>query len=218
MPADNARSHDTHSLNTELLVVLRDFDTDQLQGQPPNSHLDDWLQEVADAPEDSPLQAENSVRASIKQLFRKRNCLTMARPAGRKTTNVTATALSPDFMDDLDAVKTFIWDNIQPLKANDAELGGPAFAQLVESSVQLVNDGTPLLLTRLGTLARDFNLKLSKACISAYVQKKEEMGMAADLQMLGKYHEDAKQAAVLKLRAVRLYTYSTMTIVTLSRE
>jgi hypothetical protein len=203
--ADQSRSQDTRSLNTQLLVVLRDFDKEQLEGKQPNDHLNEWLEEVPNAPKDSALQEQNKVRASIKNLFRKRNCLTIARP-GRKTTGVIQGVVSPEFLDDLDEVKLFIQQNIQPIAQNGVDLDGDAFASLVENSVNLVNEGTPLLVSRLASLARDFNSRLVQKCMESYTRHTNARGPARNLSMLNAIHEVAKEASMQELKKVRFAT------------
>lgn len=93
--ADSSAIGDMEALNVRLLMLLRDFDREQLQGQKPNQHLEDWLKEEQVEGPDPTLENQNSIRYAIKRLFRTRDCLTMSPPSG-STTNVAGRKLDQD--------------------------------------------------------------------------------------------------------------------------
>lgn len=203
--ADASRKDDLKALNAQLLFLLRDFDTDQLQGKSPSSYLSEWLSEVKNDSKDALIAEQNSVRASIKKLFHKWDCLTMA-PPSRKTTNITERELDPEFKDDLVALKTYIHKRIKPITVNDRPLNGPGLADFIKQAVSRVNEGTPLLLSVVETLARQRNEEMIKTCVDQYAEGIGGIGVIDSLPMFEKAHTQAAQAARTQLQAVRIHS------------
>lgn len=199
--SDASRHDDLKALNTHLLFLLRDFDTDQLKGKSPTAYLSEWLSEVKNASEDPTLTEQNNTRASVKALFHKWDCLTMA-PPGRKTTNITERELDEEFKADLETLKKFIKQKIKPISVNDHPLNGPELADFVKQAVTKVNDGTPLLVSVVQSLARQRNQEMITVCADKYAEAIGELGVIDSLQMFERAHIQALQSARTELQAV----------------
>jgi hypothetical protein len=95
--AEYAKSEYAKALNVRLIMLLRDFDKDQLGGQTPSAHLEEWLKEEPLTGQNPTLENQNNVRRAIKRLFRQRDCFTMSPPSA-STTNVAGRHLHEEFM------------------------------------------------------------------------------------------------------------------------
>lgn len=200
--ADKSRHDDLKALNTQLLFLLRDFDTDQLKGKSPKAYLSEWLAEEKNDEGDPTLTEQNNVRSSIKHLFHKWTCLTMA-PPGRKTTNITERELDGEFQNDLQVLKTFIHKQIEPITVNEKPLNGPELAEFISQAVTRVNEGTPLLVSVVQSLARQRNQEVISECADKYGAEVGKLGVIESLQMFERAHDKAVQSLRNQLQEVR---------------
>lgn len=124
-------------------------------------------------------------------------------PPGRKTTNITERELDAEFEADLEKLKKFIRTGTKPITLNDKALNGPELADFIAQAVSRVNEGTPLLVSVVQSLARNHNQQMISECADTYTDAIGQLGMIESLQMFQRAHAKAVLSTRKKLQMVR---------------
>ena len=131
-----------------FLWLLRDFYLDLADETGRRITPGDYLEAaLAPVPHNAPGAAgKNGVRSAIKQLFPRRDCAALVRPAAderdlQNLDSLPAASLRPEFVKGLDAVTHHVFDLASPKRIGAAVLTGPALAGLTRAYVAALNAG-----------------------------------------------------------------------------
>ena len=136
------------SFTPNFLWLLRDFYLDLADETGRRITPGDYLEAaLAPVPTNAPGAAgKNGVRTAIKQLFPRRDCAALVRPAAderdlQNLDSLPASALRPEFAKGLDAVTRRVFDLASPKRIGASVLTGPALAGLTRAYVAALNAG-----------------------------------------------------------------------------
>jgi hypothetical protein len=144
--SDNDGS-DLHEFFPTLLWVVRDF-TLQLEQQgkkiTPKQYLENALKPQTGFSEDA--ATKNQVRMLLTNFFRKRDCVTLVRPAEEEAALKDLSAqpydtLRPEFRSTFEAMKKKLIKNMQPKMLYGKLVNGAMFANLATTYVEAFNTG-----------------------------------------------------------------------------
>jgi len=133
------------------------------------------------------------VREFIKQFFAERDCCTLVRPVTdeqqlQNLAGLTETQLRPEYRQQVNELKDFIFEKCVPKKLHGQNLNGPMLLELSQSYVEAINSGAVLTISTawenvvtqecqkaLATAMKTYEAKLYKAVDEKTIYETEEL-------------------------------------------
>ncbi|KAG2453890.1 hypothetical protein HYH02_002096 [Chlamydomonas schloesseri] len=194
-----------------FMWLLRDFYYD-LEGehgvkQSPRDYLETALMPTAGS--GPAVEAKNTIRESIKSLFKERDCVTLVRPVAdeaalRNLDTLPEDQLRPEFAEGVSKLTAAIFVRAQPKRLGTQLLNGPLLAGLAQAYVKAINTGAvPTIHTAWHSVAEGECRAACYAAEDAY-RASFNPNTPPDEQLLEKEHQRALAAATaaFKERAV----------------
>ena len=127
------------------------------------------------------IKNKNEIRKMVKEYFPKRDCVTLVRPLLEEGNlqnleKMDVTKLRKEFIEQVNYLRKVVLNSINPKKLNGQELSGEMFINLLNSYVNMINEGAvPIIQTAWTYMRQNQALLAKKRCIEDYSKKLKEL-------------------------------------------
>ena len=127
------------------------------------------------------IKNKNEIRKMVKEYFPKRDCVTLVRPLLEEGNlqsleKMDINKLRKEFIEQVNYLRKVILNSINPKKLNGQELSGEMFINLLNSYVNMINEGAvPIIQTAWTYIRQNQALLAKKRCIEDYSKKLKEL-------------------------------------------
>ena len=127
------------------------------------------------------IKNKNEIRKMVKEYFPKRDCVTLVRPLLEEDNlqsleKMDVTKLRKEFIEQVNYLRKVVLNSINPKKLNGQELSGEMFINLLNSYVNMINEGAvPIIQTAWTYIRQNQALLAKKRCLEDYSKKLKEL-------------------------------------------
>ena len=127
------------------------------------------------------IKNKNEIRKMVKEYFPKRDCVTLVRPLLEEGNlqnleKMDVTKLRKEFIEQVNYLRKVVLNSINPKKLNGQELSGEMFINLLNSYVNMINEGAvPIIQTAWTYMRQNQALLAKKRCLEDYSKKLKEL-------------------------------------------
>ena len=127
------------------------------------------------------IKNKNEIRKMVKEYFPKRDCVTLVRPLLdednlQSLEKMDVTKLRKEFIEQVNYLRKVVLNSINPKKLNGQELSGEMFINLLNSYVNMINEGAvPIIQTAWTYIRQNQALLAKKRCLEDYAKKLKEL-------------------------------------------
>ena len=127
------------------------------------------------------IKNKNEIRKMVKEYFPKRDCVTLVRPLLEEDNlqsleKMDVTKLRKEFIEQVNYLRKVVLNSINPKKLNGQELSGEMFINLLNSYVNMINEGAvPIIQTAWTYIRQNQALLAKKRCLEDYSTKLKEL-------------------------------------------
>lgn len=189
-----------------FMWLVRDFALELIVGGEkisPKQYLENALNPVKGDP--ARVGSKNQIRECIKTFFPDRDCFTLIRPVKEESqlqqlAKLAHTDLRPEYRDQLDVLKQYIYRHVTLKKINNQALNGSMLVELTKQYIAAINDGgVPTISTAWENVVQQESQKALGSAIKLYQSRMEAFldsnGGIAEEDVLLQVHENATTAA-----------------------